>query len=492
MKKKVLITGAGLGGLCTALRLAKDGYDVTILEKNTNAGGRLNQLKKDGFTFDMAPTFFSMSYEFKELCSYCKIEMPFRFIELDPLYTVNFRGSSKNYTIYKNLSRLATEFASIEPDFEKKMRAYLKQAGDVFHDTEYSIVKKNFDTVFHYLSIFRKVPLKHVPLLFRSMWTEMSRYFDSYEVKVIFSLVAFFLGDTPFVTPAVYSLLNYTELVHDGYYNVEGGMYKITEGLLSELSKSGVTIHYNIEIVNYESKKNKLSSLIDHNGKSWQADIFVVNADAAWFRGNVFKRSSFNEAKLKKMKWTIAPFTLYLGLNKKIDQLQHHNYFLGNKFEEYAPLLLKSFNLIEPPYYYVNVPSKHNVNCAPIGHEAIFILCPVPDLRIKADWSDSTDFANTIIEDLSQRINVNLKDHIVSKTVLNPVDWEKMFFLYKGSGLGLAHNLMQVGYLRPKNKDEKFSNTYYVGASTIPGTGLPMVVVSSKLVAERINKEMNN
>jgi phytoene desaturase len=492
MKKKALVIGSGLGGLTTALRLASDGYEVEMVEKHHQAGGRLNQLKKDGFTFDMAPTFFSMSYEFKEFTEYCGIDMPFEFIELDPLYQVNFSGSGKFYTIYKDIKKLAEELKSLEPDFEERMNQYLKSAATIYHDTEYRVVKKNFTSLTDYLLQLTKVPIRNAPKMFRTMWREMEKYFTSYEVKVIFSLVAFFLGATPFDTPAVFSMLTYTELVHDGYHNVRGGMYRIVEGLLKEMEKHRIPVHYNTEIVDYLPEKKGLQGFVDQKGNIWNADLFVVNSDAAWFRGKIFDRKRFSPEKLDHKKWTLAPFTMYLGVRGKIDHIHHHNYFLGNNFREYAGKIFKNSISLEKPYYYVNVPSRHNPNTAPEGHEALFILCPVPDLRYKPDWSDREELANNIMKDLSERIGFDVVDNLVSKTIYDPVNWKDMFNLYQGSGLGLAHDLNQVGGFRPKNRDEQFGNVYYVGSSTLPGTGLPMAVISSKLVTERINHEQGS
>jgi len=487
--KKVLIVGSGLGGLTTALRLAKLGYQVEMVEKYHQPGGRLNQLKKDGFTWDMAPTFFSMSYEFMEFVKTTGIEMPFDFIELDPLYTVNFANSDKFYVIHKNLKKLAREFEELEPDFEAKMTRYLAGAGKLFHDTENIIIKQNFNSMAHYLMQMARVPWGHAPKMMRSMWKEMDRHFESHEVKVIFSLVAFFLGATPFDTPAVYSLLSYTEMVHDGYYNVRGGMYKIVEGLLEEFKKNNIKITYNTEIIDYVEKEGKLNHLVDKKGKRWDADIFVINADAAGFRSQIFKRRKFTEEKLDRMKWTLAPFTMYLGIKGKIDSLHHHNYFLGNNFEEYAGKIFKNSISLSKPYYYVNVNSRYNTACAPEGCESLFILCPVPDLRFKPDWSDRDELADNILTDLSSRIGYDVKGNLISLTIMDPIEWEKTFNLYKGSGLGLAHDLNQIGGFRPKNYDEVYGNVFYVGASTTPGTGLPMTVISSRLVAERIQKK---
>ncbi len=487
--KKVLIVGTGLGGLTTALRLSKSGYHVEMVEKYHQPGGRLNQLKKDGFTWDYGPTFFSMSYEFREFVKSTGIEMPFEFVELDPLYAVNFSDSPRFFQIYKDLKKLAKEFEGLEPDFEVKMQRYLQGAGKLFHDTENVIIKQNFDNLAQFLIQMSKVPWGHAPKMMRSVWTELEKHFESHEVKVIFSLVAFFLGATPFDTPAVYSLLSYTEMVHDGYYNVKGGMYKIVEGLQKEIEKQNIWITYNTEIVDFVEKDGKLAYLLDDKGKKWEADIFVINADAAGFRSKIFRREKFREEKLDKMKWTLAPFTMYVGVKGKVESLHHHNYFLGSNFREYAGKIFKNSISLDKPYYYVNVNSRHNPSCAPEGHESIFILCPVPDLRFKPDWSDREKLADNILADISERIGFDLKANLVSLTIKDPVDWEQEFNLYKGSGLGLAHDLNQIGGFRPKNFDEKFGNVFYVGASTIPGTGLPMTVISSRLVTDRIKKK---
>ncbi|TAH25812.1 MAG: phytoene desaturase [Cytophagales bacterium] len=488
MNKTALVIGAGLGGLSTALRLSTKGYKVTILEKHHQAGGRLNQLKKDGFTFDVGPSFFSMSYEFKELFDYCKVNNPLQFNELNPLYSVYFSYKKKPYLIHKDLQKLSTEFSD-EKDFVRKANAYLKAAKEVFHDTEYRVIKKNFEGKMDYLYQLTKVPLKHGPKLFRSMWSELEKHFETEEVKIIFSLVAFFLGATPFDTPAVYSLLNYTELQHDGYWNVKGGMYTITEEIVKLLQQNNVEIIYNTEIKQFVQEGNKLQGFIDQHGKKWTADIYVSNADAASFRGQILGRKSFNPDKLDKMDWTLSPFTIYLGVKGKLDNIHHHNYFLGENFKAYADKIFKTAVAPQKPYYYVNVSSKSNPECAPEGCENIFILCPMPDLRYKKDWSDRESLADTIIADLSQRIDFDLAANTLSRTIYDPIDWQKMFNLYQGSGLGLAHGMNQIGALRPSNKDEQFSNLYYVGASTIPGTGLPIVVISSKLVTDRILNE---
>ena len=492
-KRKALIVGTGLGGLATALRLSRRGYDVEMVEMYRQAGGRLNQLTSNGFTFDMAPTFFSMSYHFDEFVKDAGIEMPFRFVKIDPLYHVNFRGSDRRFIIYRDLDRLTEQFEATEPGFRDRMERFLASSGRLFYDIEKGVLSKNFSSLPDFIFQMTKLPVRHVPKVLRSVWGEMSRYFTSYEVRVIFSLVSFFLGATPFDTPAVYTLLSYTEMVHDGYHNVEGGMYRIVEGLVREAEKAGIRIHYNVTITGFESDGRRNRAFTDSGGKRWEADIFVVNADAAMFRGRVFRRRAFTDSKLDCMQWTLAPFTMYLGVKGRMENIHHHNYFLGERdYADYSNGIFRNKVSLEKPYYYVNANAIFNPQSAPEGCENLFILVPVPDLRFKPDWSDRERIADAVISDLSVRTGHNIEANLLTRVVLDPVDWQNMFGLYRGSGLGLGHKMTQVGGFRPSNKDEILSNVWYTGASTVPGTGLPMVIISSKLTVQRIDDEVDS
>ena len=490
--KKILIIGSGLGGLSTALRLSNNGHEITILDKYSTPGGRLNILKQDGFKFDMGPSFMSMTYEFDELFKSAGVENPLTMKELEPVYQVFMEGKKSPFRIWKDLQKLEEEFRDIEPNFALKMDKYLNRASRFFHDTEDKVVKSNYKNRLDYFLKLSRVPLKHLPYLFKTMWKELEKSFSSEEVKVIFSLVAFFLGSTPFHTPSIYSLLTYTELRYNGYWAVKGGMYSIVREMVKILKDRNVNFEFNTEIISYSNKNGLLQDVVAEKGRKYSADIYIVNSDAAAFRGNVLNRKKYSEEKLDNMRWTLAPFTIYLGIKGKIKNLIHHNYFLGSNFKKYADTIFTSSISPQKPYYYVNASSKSDPSCAPEGCENLFILCPVPDLRFKNDWNDSDDLASSIISDFSTKVGFDVEKNIVTKKILNPYDWSNMFNLYRGSGLSLAHNLNQIGDYRPKNKDEVFGNLYYVGASTTPGTGLPMVVISSKLVTERIQNEHLN
>lgn len=485
MKKKVIIVGTGLGGLCSGLLLQSKGYEVQFIEKNDRPGGRLNRFEQEGFTFDTGPSFFSMSYIFKDFMKECGLQLPFRFIELDPLYSVHF-PDGRIFRLNKDIKKLAEQFSDIESDFEIKMEKYLDKASALYNDTIDIVIRNNFDTKLDFFISLMKVNPVHIPVLKRTFWQQVTQYFDSHEARQIVSLVAFFLGRTPFDTMGIYSLLSNVEFRYDGYHNIEGGMYKIVEGIVDLLKSRGATFHFNKEITSVEAHNDQIIGVVDKEGKHYEGDIYLINADAALFRGRVLNRKKYSETNLRKMEWTMGYLTIYIGVNCKLPHLDLHNYFLGSNYEEYAHNVLKNPDSLQKPYYYVNVVSKHNPECAPEGCESLFFVCPVPSLQYKSDWSDRDEIVDSILADFSLRIGTDIIPHIVTRTVYTPKEWEREFNLYMGSGLGLSHRMNQIGGLRPKNFDEQYHNLFYTGSSTTPGAGLPMAVISAENVCRRI------
>lgn len=487
MIKTVTIVGAGLGGLATALRLSSQGYHVRIIEKNNQPGGRLNLIEESGFRFDTGPTFFSMSYEFEELFQFCGMKAPFEYERIDPLYAVN-PGNGRRYLMYTDLNKLAVQFKDVEKNFESKLTDYLNECQFIFDSSVDKIVKQNHESLWQYIQTMSQTNPKLVRYLLRNFWEQVCRYFESEDARQIISLVAFFLGETPFKTSALYTLLSYTEFRHDGYYNVKGGMYKITEGIVEYLKSRNVEFIFNEEIIKVHKEENRIKAVESKSGNLYKDECFVCNMDAALFRGRVLGREKFDEKHLEKMRWTFAPLTIYLGIDHKLSNVFHHNYYLGKNFEEYASHIFLNEASSERPYFYVNIPSIVNPECAPEGQEALMVVCPMPDMRYKKQWNDTDIIVEEILSAFEELSGNTIKEHITYKKILTPEDWESSFNLYKGSGLGLSHSLTQVGYLRPHNKDEVFKNLFYTGASTVPGTGLPMCVIGSKLIYERINK----
>lgn len=486
---QIWIAGTGLAALATALRLVKRGYKVGLLEKNGTPGGRLNQLQKDGYTFDLGPTFFSMSYEFKEFAQDCGISLPFTYHAADPLYSVHFRNNNREYLLYRNLRHLGEQFADMEPNFDKKMSRYLRETGMIFQDTIDNVVRRNFDSIPEYLQVLSKIDKRHLRHLFSNFGQSVNRYFSSQEICQTLWLVAFFLGNHPQRTNGVYSLLSYIEFLHDGYHIVEGGMYEIVRGIVRELEKEGVCIRYHTEICNVTTTGKQVTAFVDRSGNRYTGEHFIVNGDAALFRGRILNRKSYAENKLAAKDWSMGIVTLYAGLDCKLERLNIHNYYLTPQSRQGISYSLKTATLPEHPNYYVHLSSRSNPAAAPPGGEALTFVIPVPNLLHKKDWYDRQHISQSVLDDFSHQSGYNVSSHLKSLTVWTPHEWENEFGLFKGAALGLSHSMYQTGILRPKNKDEIFSNLFYTGSSTVPGIGLPMAIISSRLTTERVTGE---
>ncbi|MGL4292306.1 MAG: phytoene desaturase family protein [Bacteroidales bacterium] len=489
MRKSVLIVGSGIAGLASALRLNTMGYDVTLVEKNNEAGGRLNRIQHDGFTFDGGPTFFSMSYEFDRFVRECGINKLFSSIALDPLYKVNLQGYDEEFILNRNIHELAKSFKKFEPGFEDKMKLYLQKTERVFKDTINLAVRQNFHSFPHYLFELSKVNKKHLPLLASSYSDIVNRYFDSDEARQIISLPSYFLGSTPEKTNGIYSLLSYTEFIHDGYHNVKGGMYEIVIGMLNELKRRNIPIIYNTEINGFKGNGKCISALIDKNGNSYQADHYLINMDAALFRGRILNRRAFSDENLLHKNWSMGFLTIYAGIDQKLENTSLHNYYIGKP----DPLkTMKGFQgkqIPENPYFYVNIPSKYNLNYAPEGKEAVMFVVPVPNLANKKEWNDTEYIIENILKEFSKRTRFQILKHLCSLDYFTPFDWQNKYNLFKGAGLGMTHCMSQTGYMRTHNEDETYKNLFYTGSSTVPGIGLPMAIISSRLSVERILKK---
>lgn len=486
MRNSVTIVGSGLAALASAIRLNEAGFDVTILEKNKQAGGRLNRLSENGFTFDIGPTFFSMSYEFERFAKECNMKLPFNYHLVDPLYHVHLSEQNRPFILYRDIPKLAVQFDGIEANFETKMQKYLYDTGGLFHNSFDRVVGQNFNSMKHYITQLAHVNPTYLPFLFHSFGSYVNKYFNSAEARQIIPLPSYFLGATPFETNGVYSLLSYTEFVHDGYHNVTGGMYEIVNGLLQEIQRRGISIHYNTEIKDINTKNRRVESVIDQNNKRYEADYFLINMDAALFRGRILQRKQFSENNLAQKKWSMGFLTIYAGLDCKIDQLALHNYYIGISNKDKTMKGFRDNKLPENPYFYVNVNSRYNKQCAPEGCECLMFVIPVPNLLYKSSWEDAPYVVEATLKEFATRIDFPILQHIKMLRWFTPADWQQKYNLYMGAGLGMNHHFLQTGYLRPRNNDEFFSNLFYTGATTVPGIGLPMAIISSRLSTERI------
>ena len=263
-------------------------------------------------------------------------------------------------------------------------------------------------------------------------------------------------------------------------------MYEIINTLIKEIDLRGIPVHYNREIVSFRKHDGQVISLVDNKGNHYAFENYIINMDAALFRSKILQRKTYSPQMMRNMKWSMGFLTFYLGIDVELPQLNMHNYFIGKDDKDKNMKSFRSDVIPDNPYFYVNVCSKMNEKAAPEGSEALMFVVPVPNLINRKNWDDKQQIVDSIIKEFGDRIGLDLSSHIVTQHIMTPVDWSDQFNLYAGAGLGLNHSMWQTGYFRPENKDEVYENLYYTGASTVPGIGLPMAIISSRLTTERL------
>jgi phytoene desaturase len=491
-KPTVLTIGAGIGGLCSAARLAANGLKVKVLEKNSHAGGRCDQIIRDGHVFDTGPTLMLMPHIYAETFASLgeRMEDYLELKRVDPTYRIHFDdGSSLDLT--SNLNSMQSQLEQIEPGSFRAFLKYMCEGIKHNHLAVEGIAGQNFDSIFDYfrpsnLSKFirLKATTKH--------YTNIGRYFKDPRLKAAFTFQDMYLGISPFDAPATYSLLQSTELT-DGVWYPKGGLYRIIEALVEVAEKKGVEILYDTPVQQIDYNDNLVTGVTLKNGQHLIADIVIANADLTYvYRSLLPDRSQ--SAKIEKKVYTCSSFMFYWGVDRKYDELQCHNLFLAGDYKGSFKRVFKDLNLPDEPNFYIHAPERIDPSMAPDGQETLMALVPVGQMDDKApqDWKAIMDQARKIIFSRLADIGVkDLQDHVKFELCLPPEDWKNRYNLSKGAGHGLSHIFTQIGYLRPQNRHKRYRNLYFVGASTHPGSGLPTVQMSANLTTDRITRDFN-
>lgn len=499
MKQKptAIVIGAGIGGIAIAGRLARQGYDVTVLEKNDQPGGRCGQIIRDGHRFDIGPTLFLMPEVWEETFAALGEKMS-DYLDLrriDPTYKVHFEDGLK-IRLTSNIGEMQTQLEAIEPTAFMGFLNYIAEGAKHYKLSLQKFVGRNFYNIFEYFS------LSNLPLIFQlkalqKHYNNTGRFFKDERLKAAFTFQNMYLGLSPYDAPATYSLLQYTELAEGVWYPM-GGMYAAIQALVNVAEKLGVKFVYNAAVkrLNIErSSVQRVHSVTLEDGRELTADIFVGNADLPYIYEQLLPDRAAAQ-KLDEKRYTCSAIMFYWGVDKQYPQIQHHNIFLGGDYKASFDRIFQDHSLPESPSFYVHAPARTDPAAAPSGQDTLFVLVPVGhlDARSKQDWEAMTEKARqTVFARLERDLGVSdLPKHIKFEIVYTPLDWQKRFNLKKGAAFGLSHNFWQVGYLRPQNRHKTYKNLYFAGASTHPGTGLPIVLLSAKLTAERISKEASS
>jgi len=483
MNKKAAIVGAGVGGLATAARLAKDGYDVEVYEKLPKCGGRNYLIEDKGFKFDTGPSFVLMPDFFEEVFSYCgknlKDYLDLKVVE--PSYKI-FYPDGDTLTVHKDSSRTKEELERIEKGSADSFDKFIKETSNI-----YKTVKPLLYNCFTSQALFNPYYWQLIAKIraLESYWRFVGRFFKSEKLRYAFTFEAMFIGVSPFEAPAFYSVISYADHCQKIFHPM-GGMYQIPLAL-ERLAKSfGVKFNYNAEV--RQIRQNRGSISFEVNDRQQIADKVVVNADYAYTQNDLLER------RIPNYKYSCSVYLMYLGLKRKIEGLAHHNLFFSNDLRKNLSQIFKEKVMPDDPSFYVHVPTVTDASLAPQGKDLVYILVPVPNLdRAKQKLVEYEEKIRRIVFDkINQTLNLKLQDLIEVEHKFYPQDFIDRYNIKHGATFGLAHNLMQSAFFRPPNFDSKIKGLYFVGASTQPGGGLPVVIASSRIVADLIRSGKRN
>ncbi len=480
--------GAGFSGIAAASVLAKQGYEVTVLEKNDMAGGRARKFSIEGFTFDMGPSWYWMPDVFETFFSLFgkRVDQMYNLVRLNPSYKVFF-GENDFMELPAEMAELESMFERYEPGSAASLRKFLTEAA-----YKYKVGMKEF-VYKPSLNIFEFIDLRILKSFFRlQMYRSISGHIRKlFKHKQLISLLEFpvlFLGAKPQDTPAMYSLMNYADLVLGTWYPM-GGMYKIVEAMVQVAEDAGVGFVYNQDVKEITIEQGAAVKIRTQN-KSYDCDLIVAGAD---YRHIEMEVLDLKDASYSEEYWdsrTLAPSSLifYLGLNKKVERLRHHNLFFDENFETHAEEIYDRPQWPSKPLFYVSVPSVTDPSVAPDGCENVFILIPVAPALTDTEETREKYFA-MVMERLERLTGQNIRDSVIFKRSYAHRDFVADYHAFKGNAYGLANTLRQTAFLKPQIKSKKINNLYYTGQLTTPGPGVPPSIISGQVVANLIIKE---
>ncbi len=484
--KKVVVIGSGFSSLSAATYLAQAGFDVGIYEKNDTVGGRCRQFTKDGFTFDMGPSWYWMPDIFDDyFADFGRKTSEFYALDrLDPGYQIVFEDRS--LPIGASVEAIAREFEAIEPNSGGKLKAFLKKAATNYEIAIKKIVLRPGKSP---LELITPETAVRVGQFIQSVSDEVKKNFKSPQLRSALEFPVLFLGAKPENTPAFYIFMNHADYGL-GTWHPKGGMYEIVKAMKKVAEDLGVCIHTSSPVAKINvSPSGKTTGISLHDGSAIEADYVVSGAD--YHHSETLLDQAYRQySESYWSKRTFAPSSLlfYVGFNKKLDQkLLHHNLFFDTDFKAHAKNIYDDPAWPEDPLFYANFPSATDPSMAPEGKEAGFFLIPIaPGIEDTQALRDH--YFKRLIERLEAYTNDALEPHIEFVESFCVNDFIEAYNSYKGNAYGLANTLRQTAFLRPKLQSKKVKNLYFTGQLTVPGPGVPPALISGKLVAQLIKE----
>jgi len=485
--KSIGIIGAGLSSLYSACYLAKKGYQVKVYDNNSMAGGRSQTFKENGFTFDMGPSWYWMPDVIDRLFNDLdeKREDYFSVKRLDPAYKVFWKKENTN--IPAKYEVLIEMFNSFEKDGGEKLKLFLDEAKFKYETAMSSFVENpgiKISELFKIDILFKALRLD----IFKSVKKDVSNRFISDKSKDILNFPVLFLGERPDKIPAMYTLMNYADLILGTWYP-EGGMNAIAKALEKCAKKHGVIFSYNTPVEKI-IVKNNLAFGLKVNGENIKFDSIIAGADYNHVEQNLIEKKyrRYSEKYWRKRRMAPSSLIFYLGLNKEIKNLKHHNLFFDESLDNHGKEIYDNPKWPSKPLFYVSATTKTDSSTAPKGHENLMILIP-----ISTELNDSKEMREKYFNIVINRMELQCKEEIMNSIVYKRSfcinDFKNIYNSYKGNAYGLANTLKQTANLKPKIKS-KIKNLYFCGQLTVPGPGVPPALISGKIAAKQLISEL--
>lgn len=483
MSKKIAIIGSGFSALSASCYLAKYGNNVTIFEKNETVGGRCRQLIKDGFTFDIGPSWYWMPDVFNKFFADFgkKTSDYYQLDKLSPAYKIFFEDDQ--ITIGDTMAKICEEFERIEPGSSIPLKKFIKKAGSNYDIAINKVVLKPGISP---LELITPETAMRVDQFFKTISSDVRKRFKNPKLISTLEFPVLFLGAKPNKTPAFYSFMNYADFGL-GTWHPKGGMYEVVIAMKALAEELGVKINTNSAVSKIDIENKSVKTITVNNIKK-EFDIVLSGAD--YHHSETLldpEHRQYSENYWSKKTFAPSSLLFYVGLDKKLKNIEHHNLFFDTNFETHAKDIYDDPKWPEEPLFYANFPSKTDNSMAPNGCETCFLLIPIapgiedtPELR--------QHYFDIIIERFERLTKQNVKSNIIFKESFCVKDFIKEYNSYKGNAYGMANTLLQTAFLRPKLKSKKVNNLYFTGQLTVPGPGVPPALISGKLVSELIKK----
>ncbi|MDX9726742.1 MAG: phytoene desaturase family protein [Bacteroidales bacterium] len=492
---KALIIGSGIGGIATAIILAGRGFSVSVYEKNSSPGGRCGRLIRDGHRFDLGATMLMMPGVYHEVFGMLGIDLREGkdILPLKNLYTIFFDDCSR-LAFTTDTERMRRQLEAIEPGSSARERVYVRKGYRIYDLGMRRLVSRNF------YSLFQMVNLKNVPLLFQLKaftphYRYAKRFFKSERLRMAYTFQNIYVGQDPFNSPALFSMIPAAELTEGSFFPANGGMFNIVDRLLAEAGRRGVKIYYSNPVSRILISEKRAKGIILGDGTTVEADLVVSNADLPYTYRKLLpdRRKS---AHIENLKYSCSALCFHWGLDKYYPLLDQHNVFLSDNFREGLRKIFRDNSVGDDPCFYVHAPSRSDQSAAPAGQDTLSVAVGIGhiDRKHPQDWEKIRERTRkAVLDRLRKQGLADLEDHIKFEICHTPESWENECNISRGSVFGsLGHNIFQMGYFRPHNRHDKYHNLYFTGGSTHPGNGIPNVLLSAKLVTERIFKENKN